>query len=185
MDDLQYSSKVYETNGLNPHVHRNMPRSGADEDTAPQAAHRGSGSKSADCLNSRHFEREFSLPFFESYIAHADGPDEHESGLEAMVRCVSGEETQKWHELAYQRASKGVKLEPPTPVNAAADRVRLHQLANEAESERTDTSAAPRAVSFTTTHQEALEVDAVLDVSDDETSSEMTMEDVPPVRRRR
>ncbi|KAI5449104.1 hypothetical protein NCC49_005331 [Naganishia albida] len=101
MDDLQYSSKVYEMNGLNPHVHRNVPVSGKEGETGPEAAHRGSGSKSADCLNSRHFEREFSLPFFESYIAHADTTEERDNGLEAMVRSVSGEETQKWQELAY------------------------------------------------------------------------------------
>lgn len=172
-------------NGLNPHVHRNVPVSGKEGETGPEAAHRGSGSKSADCLNSRHFEREFSLPFFESYIAHADTTEERDSGLEAMVRSVSGEETQKWQELAYQRAIKGVKLESATTVNTAAEHLRLHQLADEAGTEQTITQPTTRAVSFTTTHQEALEVDAGLDVSDEETSSEMTMEDVHPVRRRR
>lgn len=183
MDDLQYSSKIYETNGLNPHVHRSLPMSGKDDESTPQAIHRRSGSKSADCLNSRHFEREFSLPFFESYIAHADATEDQENGLEAMVASMSGEDTQKWHDLAYQRATKGVNPEYSSSVPVGGDRLRLQLLAEQTESE--DASGPTRAVSFTTTHREALEVDAGLDVSDEETSSEMTMEDVKPTRRRR
>jgi hypothetical protein len=157
--------------------------SGKDDESTTQSTHRGSGSKSADCLNSRHFEREFSLPFFESYIAHADAADDQDSGLEAMVASISGEETQKWHDLAYQRASRDVKPDQP-PMRAVGDHLRLRQLADQTESE--DTLEPTRAVSFTTTHREALEVDAGLDLSDDETSSEMTIEEnVKPRRRRR
>lgn len=181
MDDLQYSSKVYELNGLNPHVHRTLPLPGKDEEMTPRAA-QGSGSKSADCLNSRHFEREFALPLFESYIARADVGEDQDGGLEAMVASITGEEPQKWHELAYQRASQGANPGKPS-ARGVRERLPQDHLGGEAESEYNVGGA--RAVSFTTTHREALEVDAELELADDETSSEMTMEDVKPTRRRR
>jgi hypothetical protein len=175
MDDLQYSSKVYESNTLNPHVHHNQPSPDKD-DHQPEQSNRGSGSKSADCINSRHFEREFALPLFESYIAHnPETPEDQESGLETMVRSLAGEETQKWFELVYARAGDG---------STSADRVRPshHQSGDNLQR---NPGMAHRAVSFTTTHQEALEVDEELGLVDPETSSEMTVEDVALPRRRR
>lgn len=176
MDDLQYSSKVYESNTLNPHVHHNLPSPDKD-DNQPEQSARGSGSTSADCINSRHFEREFALPLFESYIAHnIETPEDQESGLETMVRSLAGEETQKWFELVYARAGDDTK---------SADRVRLPHNQSGDDLQADARGMPHRAVSFTTTHQEALEVDEELGLVDPETSSEMTAEDVGRPRRRR
>lgn len=167
MDDLQYSSKVYELNSLNPHVHHSLPSQDKDDDQ-PEPSTPGSGSKSADCINSRHFEREFALPLFESYIAHADTSEEHESGLEAMVGTLAGEETQKWFDLVYARAGKSTRRLP------MGDPLRRYS--RDRPQGRSGT-AVPRAVSFTTTHQEAQAVDEELGLVDPETSSEVTAED--------
>lgn len=167
MDDLQYSSRVYELNSLNPHVHHGKPTEGKDGNQ-PERSTQGSGSKSADCLNSRHFEREFALPLFESYIAHAETLDEPESGLEAMVGTLAGRETQKWFELAYARIEKGT---------TRSNRETAPNSHNGATSRRAHETTVNRAVSFTTTHREAQAVEEELGFMDPETSSEMTVED--------
>ncbi|GHJ86731.1 hypothetical protein NliqN6_3133 [Naganishia liquefaciens] len=174
MDDLQYSSRIYELNSLNPHVHHGQPTGDKARDQ-PEQSILGSGSKSADCLNSRHFEREFALPLFESYIARAEMLDEPESGLEAMVGTLAGEETQKWYELAYARVGKGARR---------PDRENASDSYSKETPRRASDTTENRVVSFTTTHREAQAVEEELGLVDPDTSSEMTAEDTRPTRRR-